>query len=162
MVEDVAAFGFRVRGPSRRLVIELWGELDIFAAQQLSARLTSLIGEETGDVILDLSGVSFIDCSGLSLLCTVRDRVLQRQRRLALVSDDPFFLRVLRLTGLADTFTVIGCREAATDAVAERYHRICVPVRVASRPSGTPASDPPESAGGEEPFDLSCGTADLS
>ncbi|MHC5264013.1 STAS domain-containing protein [Streptomyces sp. UC4497] len=162
MIEDVAAFGLRVGGPSGRLVIELWGELDIFAAQQLSARLTSLIGEETGDVILDLCGVSFIDCSGLSLLCTVRDQVLQRQRRLALVSDDPFFLRVLRLTGLADTFTVIGCREASTDAVAERYDRIGVPVRVASRPSGTPASDPPESARGEEPFDLSCGTADLS
>ncbi|MBO1330250.1 STAS domain-containing protein [Streptomyces sp. VRA16 Mangrove soil] len=112
MAENVAAFGCRVRGTRGRRVIELWGELDILAVEQMSERLLSLMGRGSTDLVLDLSQVSFIDCRGLSMLCAVRVRVQQGDGRLTLVSDKPQFRRLLRLTGLAEAFTVIGTREA--------------------------------------------------
>ncbi|WP_434094709.1 STAS domain-containing protein [Streptomyces hyaluromycini] len=65
--------------------------------------------------MLDLSPVSFVDCSGLSLLCRVRNRVRSRIGRLRLVSPDGGFLRLLRCTGLSGAFELCpGLPEAFT------------------------------------------------
>ncbi|MEU6394693.1 STAS domain-containing protein [Streptomyces sp. NPDC046939] len=119
MAEEDAPFGFRVRTSRGRQVIALRGELDILARQQMSAPLLTLVGEAAGEVYVDLRHMSFIDCAGLSLLCALRNRCRQRRRRLTLVSDDAAFSRLLRLTGLADTFTVVGCREVTETIGAE-------------------------------------------
>ena len=58
------------------------------------------------DLVVDLRDVSFIDCSGLRVLCRARRRVEARHGRLRLLSDDPSFLRILRRTGLGGAFEV--------------------------------------------------------
>ncbi|MEV0976408.1 STAS domain-containing protein [Streptomyces sp. NPDC049915] len=87
-------------------LVELRGELDMLTAPSLAARLDKLTGSCRPDVVLDLRGVSFIDCSGLGVLCRARNRVLARWGRLRLISDDPEFLRILRYARLADVFEV--------------------------------------------------------
>ncbi|MEU6380766.1 STAS domain-containing protein [Streptomyces sp. NPDC046909] len=87
-------------------VVELRGELDVLAALNLSARLDALTAGPRPDLVLDLRGVSFVDCGGLGLLSRARNRVLARRGRLRLVSDSPRFLRVLRCTRLAGVFEI--------------------------------------------------------
>ena len=48
--------------------------------------------------------VDFIDCSGLSVLCRVRRRVLSHGGRLEFVCAHPMTLRLLRTTGLMAAF----------------------------------------------------------
>jgi anti-sigma B factor antagonist len=107
MLDDRPAFGVRVRALGGVTVAEVAGELDIFAAARISARLDSLAQARCPDLVLDLRPVTFLDCAGLSLLCRLRNRVLARDGRLRLVIDDPRFLRLLRMVRLDDAFEVL-------------------------------------------------------
>ncbi|MEU0219929.1 STAS domain-containing protein [Streptomyces sp. NPDC006265] len=90
-------------------VVELHGEIDLLTASALSARLDPLTAGPCPDLVLDLRPVSFIDCSGLALLCRTRNRVLARYGRLRLVAEGPHFRRILRCTGLAGVFETYPC-----------------------------------------------------
>lgn len=115
MFDDRPAFGVRVRALGGVTVAEVAGELDIFATERISARLDSLARTGCPDLVLDLRRVTFLDCAGLSLLCRLRNRVLEREGRLRLVIVDPRFLRLLRMVRLEDAFEVL---EDLTPAVA--------------------------------------------
>ncbi|MFF9483096.1 STAS domain-containing protein [Streptomyces sp. NPDC014733] len=87
-------------------VVALHGELDLLAARALAATLDDLTGTRRPDLVLNLRAVSFIDCSGLSLLCRARHRVRAASGRLRLAGITPgdAVSRLLELTGLADAF----------------------------------------------------------
>ncbi|MFF4118224.1 STAS domain-containing protein [Streptomyces sp. NPDC001714] len=85
-------------------VVTLHGDVDLLAVPVLSAALDDLTSGAEPDLVLDLSPVSFIDCSGLTLLCRVRNRVRYRIGRLRLVTPDDGFRRLLRRTDLGDAF----------------------------------------------------------
>ncbi|WP_448332740.1 STAS domain-containing protein [Streptomyces sp. DSM 41534] len=115
MFDDRPAFGVRVHALGGVTVAEIAGELDIFAAGRIVARLDSLVQARCPDLMLDLRPVTFLDCAGLSLLCRLRNRVLERDGRLRLVIDDPRFVRLLRMVRLEDAFEVL---EDLTPAIA--------------------------------------------
>ncbi|GHC67107.1 STAS domain-containing protein [Streptomyces flavofungini] len=119
MLEDHAEFGFSADLRQERLVVAFWGELDILADEVLAAPLTRLARESSRDLVLDLRAVSFLDCGGLTLLCRARDGAQQRQAGVTLVVDKPFFRKILRLAGLADTFEITGDLESALIAGAK-------------------------------------------
>ncbi|MFE2428309.1 STAS domain-containing protein [Streptomyces sp. NPDC059373] len=85
-------------------VVELRGELDIVAKTRITDHLESLARAPRPDLVLDLRQVTFVDCCGLSVLCRVQSRTARSGGRLRLVSHDPAFRRLLRLTALAGTF----------------------------------------------------------
>ncbi|MET7480404.1 STAS domain-containing protein [Streptomyces sp. NPDC005648] len=85
-------------------VVALRGELDLLAVPRLGARLDELSAPARPDLVLDLRAVSFIDCSGLGVLCRTRNRVTARDGRLRLVTRSPDFVRMLRPVGLAGAF----------------------------------------------------------
>src|SRR4051794_16235048 len=61
-------------------VIAPEGELDLYAARALAPELNEATGATHPRVIVDLSGVTFIDSSGLGLILQAHQR-LQRQGR---------------------------------------------------------------------------------
>ena len=85
-------------------VVELRGEIDLVTAPQLSARLDVLTAGPGPDLVLDLRAVSFIDCTGLGVLCRARNRARTHLGRLRLVSQSAHLERLLRATRLADVF----------------------------------------------------------
>ncbi|WP_372351281.1 STAS domain-containing protein [Streptomyces sp. KL116D] len=100
---DDAAFGLRIRQHGSALVVELWGELDILAAD----RLLRLVPQERDVLVLDLRDVTFVDCSGLSLLLRVHRRLQLRHGHLTVVVANPFHRRLFRLTRLDTVLNVV-------------------------------------------------------
>lgn len=98
------AFGVREQRVGATAVVEITGELDIVAAASVTVRMDELTAGSRPDVILDLRGVTFMDCGGLSVLVRVRKRVLDRGGRLGIVSDSAPVLRLLRLTRMTRVF----------------------------------------------------------
>ncbi|MBB5936587.1 STAS domain-containing protein [Streptomyces zagrosensis] len=100
-------------------VVELQGEIDIVAAESLAPRLRRLTAVQGQEVIVDLRPVTFMDCSGLGMLCALHERLVARGRRLRVVATRPLALKMLRLTGLHGAFQVHGSlREARSAAGA--------------------------------------------
>ncbi|MCZ4120516.1 STAS domain-containing protein [Streptomyces sp. H39-S7] len=106
MYDEQPAFGAGRRSVAGTTVVELRGELDLLASVGLTPYFDGLARLAGSDFILDLRAVTFIDCSGLSLLCRFRLRAQERGSRVRLVSADPAFLRLLRLTRLGRVFEV--------------------------------------------------------
>ncbi|MER5885642.1 STAS domain-containing protein [Streptomyces sp. NPDC001941] len=103
---------YRAQG---RAVAELRGEIDIEAALVLGPCLDVLTLAEGLELVVDLGRVDFFDCSGLTLLCRARRRVLDRGGHLRVVCARPFFLRVLRTAGLLGQLPTYPTLEAALD-----------------------------------------------
>lgn len=79
-------------------VVELSGELDISTAQEVEQELLRF--EENGPpiVVLDLSGLTFIDSTGLRTVLAADSRSRQRGGRLLLVPGPPSVHRVFRIS----------------------------------------------------------------
>ncbi|MDT0386641.1 STAS domain-containing protein [Streptomyces dubilierae] len=102
-------------------VVTVRGEMDLLTAPALRDRLDLLTAGPCPDLVLDLRAVSFIDCTGLGVLCRARNRVLARRGRLRLVGGGAFLRRLFRYTGVAGAFEVLpGLPPTAADAMGAR------------------------------------------
>ena len=94
-------------------VIAVRGEIHATTAPEFSTRLNEVLGEGISSLVIDLSGVEFIDSTGLSVLLNGLRRVTRAQGRLALVITNPTVLRLFEITKLDTTFDIRGTREEA-------------------------------------------------
>lgn len=85
-------------------VLTIAGDVDCNRTSELS----SLFAESGDDhsVVVDVSGVTFIDSSGLRLFLDEHRRRDERGHRLVLRSPSSAMLRLLELTKLADVFAI--------------------------------------------------------
>jgi anti-sigma B factor antagonist len=96
-----------------RAVIAASGELDIATAGELGEVVMRAIEAGAADVWLDLSGIEFMDSSGLRALLVARRALIERRRRLAVICGPGPVSRVLRIAGLEDRIAVYPDRAAA-------------------------------------------------
>ncbi|MFH8787490.1 STAS domain-containing protein [Streptomyces roseoverticillatus] len=101
------AFAMRERVACGAIIIELHGELDILAEQELGPRVDALTERGRADIVIDLRRVSFLDASGLRLLIRARHRMLCRGGRLRLVRGAPRVSRVMRVSGVDAAFDIM-------------------------------------------------------
>ncbi|MFE6973850.1 STAS domain-containing protein [Streptomyces sp. NPDC057682] len=98
----------RVYRRDGRTVVALRDEIDLATAALIGPALDGATAQNAPDLVVDLSEVSFLDCSGLSLLCRARRRALDRDGRFSLVCDCPRILRLLRAGRLHDLFRPVA------------------------------------------------------
>ena len=99
-------------------ILEVHGELELATAPTLGQRIRRpLFWEGTEHVIVDLSGVVFLDSSGASALLLSVSHARALGRTLAFVCPDGDVLRRLKIYGLDSVLRVFPTRELALDAV---------------------------------------------
>ncbi|GAA3836638.1 STAS domain-containing protein [Streptomyces phyllanthi] len=85
-------------------VVEVSGEIDMATAGFVDEHLDTATAAPEPDVLVDLRGVTFFDCSGLRVLCRAESRARARGGRLRIVSDQPCMRTLLRAAGLLSRF----------------------------------------------------------
>jgi anti-anti-sigma factor len=85
-------------------VIELQGELDGDFSELLRNTITDIIAEHKAGVVLDMSGVGFIDSQGLEHLLWSRDYCNENKCELRLAGLDENCTKILEITGLENEF----------------------------------------------------------
>jgi anti-anti-sigma factor len=81
------------------------GEVDLATAHLLRDRVLDLLREQTPAVVdVDLAGVTFLDCTGISALVAVR-AALRAGGRMRVSHPQPIVRQVLDMTGLLGIFT---------------------------------------------------------
>ncbi len=85
-------------------VVELHGELDIDAVDDLNNIISSLIAEGKSGVVLDMRGVDFIDSVGLEHMLWARDYCDENKCQLRLAGLDESCEKILEITRLDNRF----------------------------------------------------------
>jgi anti-anti-sigma factor len=85
-------------------VVWLDGEEDIATVSILAGRLDQAVSADGRDLIVDLSGLTFLSTATIDELIRVRNILLREERKLSLRSPSPFARRLLHLCGLQFTF----------------------------------------------------------
>jgi anti-sigma B factor antagonist len=81
-------------------LVSVSGELDLYTSERLAVAIEEATSVGADTVLLDLSGVGFIDSTALGVIVQETKRLEGRGVALTLVTDDPRTLRVLEVTGL--------------------------------------------------------------
>jgi anti-sigma B factor antagonist len=81
-------------------VVTITGEIDIQSGPQLRDQLISIIRRHGARLALDLTGVTFIDCAGISVLLAARRRAHLEGGWLRVLRASPPVQRVIALTRL--------------------------------------------------------------
>lgn len=87
----------------QRAVLRLQGELDVSNREGLRRAISTALERHPPILVLDLSGLSFIDCAGVSVLVWAHKRLAGRGHGLVITGARPIVRRLLRLTDL-DTY----------------------------------------------------------
>ena len=87
-------------------IARLAGEIDIATTPALRERLLSVLGPDVRLLIIDLSGVSFCDVSGLAVLIGAQRRARGLGITVRLAAPRPQMARLLCVTGLESHFTI--------------------------------------------------------
>ena len=88
------------KGTERALCIELSGEVDHHHAEQLRRQLDRAIDRCRGGIILDFSGVSLMDSSGIGLLIWRYKRLHERGLCLYVKNLNSHVDKLFRISGL--------------------------------------------------------------
>ena len=95
-----AQFDFVVATADGQAEVHLKGDLDIATAPLLREGLLGVLADGSGDVTLEMSELSFIDSTGLSVLVGAFKRAQENGRHMMLRSPRPAARKVLEISGL--------------------------------------------------------------
>jgi anti-sigma B factor antagonist len=95
--------------------LHLRGEIDAHSVTVLAPHLDPLPGS-SGDVVIDLSAVGFVDSSGLRVLVEAHQRAEAEARRLVLSGPSRPVMRLLEISGLMDYLNVERAVAESDDA----------------------------------------------
>jgi anti-sigma B factor antagonist len=87
-------------------ILSVIGEIDVATTAALRDEIANALSATTTPVIIDLSGVSFCDASGLALLVGAQRRAGLDGRTVVLAGPRPSVLKLLHITGLDRTFHI--------------------------------------------------------
>ena len=87
------------------------GELELASAPDLTAALDDAIRTSSGPFVIDLTGVDFLDSTGIGCLVRARALLGQQNRPLVLICPGGIARRALELTGIDELVPIYGSRE---------------------------------------------------
>jgi anti-sigma B factor antagonist len=87
-------------------IMAISGEVDVGTEAQLQQSLLRIIRERPARLMLDVSGVSFMDCAGLRALLVTRRRAEMRGVFLRLIATSAAVRRIIELTGAQEALAM--------------------------------------------------------
>jgi len=98
-------------------VIALSGEVDVYTSPRVKQEVVDLLNAGTTRLIVDLSGVEYLDSTGLGVLIGGLKRARERDGDLKLVCDNLRILRIFEITGLTKIFEIHRSQAEALEKI---------------------------------------------
>ena len=89
-------------------VLQVRGEVDLYTSPQLRDGITELLDQGANRIVIDLSGIEFMDSPGLGVLVVGLKRAKERNGEFALVCREGSVQKILSITGLDRVFSIHG------------------------------------------------------
>ena len=89
-----------------RALVAPRGDVDAYTGQSLAGQLDAALAETSGDVTVDLSGVPFLDSSGIAVLVAAAKKLRDRGSELVVQAPAAPVRKVLEITGVSSVVRV--------------------------------------------------------
>jgi anti-sigma B factor antagonist len=96
-------------------IVRVRGDIDLATRDEIRRQIEDSI-DGAGRVVLDLSQVTFIDSSGLTVLVETHQRLGQNPEAFAVRAPSPPARRVLALSGLDQLMTIVDADDGEISA----------------------------------------------
>lgn len=100
------AFGIVEEAEDGVLRLAVRGEVDVATAPTLREHLYGAVDRGVGVVIVDLSGVTFIDSTALGVLIGAHERSIERGVQLRIILKEARIVKIFEITGLTELFSI--------------------------------------------------------
>src|SRR4051794_18527463 len=130
---EAAEFSRKDR-PGRPTLVVV-GEIDLANARPFAEELAELVGDAHSPAVVDLSGVTFFDSSGINVLVRTHAKAAEAGVELILEAPSHQVVTVLKLTGLGDHFQTSGgplLQDVTSPSPAHLEHQSVLPVAATS------------------------------
>jgi anti-anti-sigma factor len=114
-VDESPALRFDIRQDQQATVVSVSGEIDVDTTPDLTDVLTGTL-PDAKLLVLDLSGVGFIDSIGLSALVDIHLKASGADREVRLVLGNGATRRPIEISGLDQIFTIHDTLDSALGA----------------------------------------------
>lgn len=106
------------------LLVEIYGEADVFAAPSLYDRFINIINAGNHKLIISLEKTTFIDSSGLAVLINAYKYAKKQDGRFLLVCSKVKLHQILLMTAMYELFPIANNIEEAYKIAAEWHSPI--------------------------------------
>ena len=113
MSEETLTIDVTTAGDGNIQLFGLGGSLDIATSPSLRATLMEAADRAKHEIVVDLTQLEFLDSTGLGALIGAHKRAAEHGGSVRLVAQEGQILRLLRITGLLDVFSVYPTVDAA-------------------------------------------------
>jgi anti-sigma B factor antagonist len=113
MPQETLTIDVTTVGDDQIQLFGLGGTLDIATSPTLRAALLEAADRANHEIVVDLTQLEFLDSTGLGALIGAHKRATEHGGSVRLVAHEGQILRLLRITGLLDVFSVYPSVEAA-------------------------------------------------
>ena len=86
--------------------VTLSGEFDSYSAPRVRVLLETLTAGPSPCIRIHLTGLEYIDSTGLGVLVAALKQATDQSKRLELIGPTPALLRILHITGLDKIFSI--------------------------------------------------------
>ena len=104
-MEQPPPFTLAVHPDRDRIRVAATGEIDLVTAPFLAAQLEELLAAGWTDLTADLSGVTFLDSTGVHVLVATRRSATERGAAFCVTNGSAAVSQVLRICGVEDLLT---------------------------------------------------------
>ena len=98
--------------------VAIHGDVDVAAVPALEQALEDAIDTTTDGFVVDLSGVEFMDSSGLLALLNARGVLAEEERALVVVSPPGPVRELLEVAGMSQLLEIFDSREDAESSLS--------------------------------------------
>lgn len=98
--------------------IEVEGEIDIHTASRVKEAVDKVIDSAVRQIVMDLSGVTYIDSSGLVVLISTLKRMQEINGEVMFVCTHPHIVKIFDITGLSQVLKIFATQEQALGGFA--------------------------------------------
>jgi anti-sigma B factor antagonist len=113
MPQETLTIDVTTVGDDQIQLFGLGGTLDIATSPTLRAALLEAADRANHEIVVDLTQLEFLDSTGLGALIGAHKRAAEHGVSVRLVAHEGQILRLLRITGLLEVFSVYPSVEAA-------------------------------------------------
>jgi anti-sigma B factor antagonist len=113
MTHDELSIDLKTEDGGETLTFKLRGSLDLATAPTIRAALTDATEKGKHHLIVDLTGLEFLDSTGLGVLIGAHRRTVEKNGSFRLIVNDGPISRLLNITGLIAVFAVYHSLEDA-------------------------------------------------